>query len=180
MPNELRRASDRLESLMFFSLVMAFLFTAPIAGWWAGQQAYRTDLRAQRWESAHVFQVKAVLRGNPVPTVGDSTGATLTARATWRAPDSRPCEGAVPVTPNDAAGGEIMIWVDEHGALRRPPLRRQPRTRGVLIGGAVVLFAAAGTAGLHRIGRVVLDRRRYRAWEREWCEVGPRWSSDRR
>ncbi|MFC3743585.1 Rv1733c family protein [Paractinoplanes deccanensis] len=180
MPNELRRASDRLESLMVFTLVMTFLAGAPLLGWWAGQQAYRTDLRAQRWEREHTFEVQAVLRGDPVPSVGGRTGATLTARATWTAPDGSPREGAVPVTPDDAAGSRIRIWTDDRGTPRQPPPQRQPAAQGVMVGAAVVLCAAAATAGLHRIGRALIDRRRYRAWEREWLEVGPRWSRDRR
>ncbi|MEV4346375.1 hypothetical protein AB0J83_18050 [Actinoplanes sp. NPDC049596] len=180
MRNELRRTTDRVESLMVFSLVMAFLFTAPLLGWWAGQQAYRTDLAAQRWEQGHVFETQAVLRGNPVASVGGRTGATLTAQATWTGPDGKPREGAVPVTPNDMAGSSVMIWVDDRGVPRPAPPQRQPRSQGTMVGVAVVLCAAAATAGLHRIGRSVLDRRRYRAWEREWLEVGPRWSRDRR
>ncbi|MEU8816598.1 hypothetical protein [Actinoplanes sp. NPDC048796] len=180
MPNELRRATDRLEGLMLFTLVMTFLAGAPLLGWWAGQSAYRTDLRAQRWEQAHIFQVEAVLRGDPVPSVGGRTGATLTARATWTAPDNTPREGAVPVTPNDTAGGRVPLWVDDRGTPRQPPPRRQPASQGFMVGAAVVLCAAAATAGLHRIGRALLDRHRYRNWEREWLEVGPRWSRESR
>ncbi|MFF5078060.1 hypothetical protein ACFY36_13490 [Actinoplanes sp. NPDC000266] len=180
MPNELRRVTDRLEGLMLFTLVMTFLAGAPLLGWWAGQSAYRTDLRAQRWEQEHIFRAEAVLRGDPVPSVGGRTGATLTARATWTAPDGTPREGAVPVTPNDAAGGRVPIWVDDRGTPRQPPPQRQPASQGFMVGAAVVLCAAVATAGLHRIGRALLDRHRYRNWEREWLEVGPRWSRESR
>jgi hypothetical protein len=178
--NELRRGSDRLESVMVFTLVMAFLAGAPLLGWWAGQQTYRTDLRAQRWEQEHTFEVEALLRADPVSSAGGRTGSMLTAQATWTAPDGSPRQGAVPVTPQDAAGARIRMWIDDRGTPRPPPPQRQPVSQGVMVGIGVVLCAAAATAGLHRIGRTVLDRRRYLAWEREWLEVGPRWSRDRR
>ena len=69
MGNPLRRRSDRIESLLMFALVMAFLAAAPGLCWWAGRSSYLADVRAREWERTHVFEVTASLVG-PVPLTG--------------------------------------------------------------------------------------------------------------
>ncbi|WP_285559560.1 Rv1733c family protein [Actinoplanes regularis] len=165
--NVLRRTSDRVESLLVFLLVLTFLAGAPLLAWRAGDASYRSDLRAQRWEQEHLFPVDAVLVEN----------ATVeTAKATWNAPDGSARNGTIQVTAGGRAGSRVPIWVDRSGVQQAAPAGHNPGTQAVMVGVAVVLCLAAALAGIHRIARGVLDRRRDRAWTREWCEVGPRWS----
>ncbi len=167
--NLLRRTSDRVESLLVFLLVLTFLAGAPLLAWEAGQASYRSDLRAQQWEREHLFPVDAVLQEN----------ATVdTAKARWKAPDGTLQIGLVQATVGDLAGARVPIWVDRSGALQAPPSRHDPVAQAVTIGVALALCVAAAFAGLYRIARAVLDRRRDRAWTREWLDVGPRWSRD--
>jgi hypothetical protein len=177
--NALRRPVDRAESLLVFVLVFTFLAGGPALAWWAGHADYRAQLRAQQWEREHVSSVDAVLIPKPA-TAGTATVVPDTGWATWTAPDGTARSGVVPAGPGARTGDRVIIWVDENGTPRAAPARRQPATRAVLTGGAVLLCLAAGLGGLHRIGRGLLDRRRDRAWTREWLEVGPRWSRDRR
>lgn len=167
--NLLRRTSDRAESLLVFLLVITFLAGAPLLAWAAGEASYRSDLRAQAWEREHVFPVEAVLAENAVAEF---------AKARWKAPDGSAKEGLVQVTAGDLAGTRVPIWVDRGGALQATPANHDPVAQAVTIGIAVALCLAAALTGLHRIARAVLDRRRDRAWTREWLEVGPRWSRD--
>ncbi|MFI1996383.1 hypothetical protein [Actinoplanes sp. NPDC020271] len=167
--NLLRRTSDRVESLLVFLLVLTFLAGAPLLAWQAGQAGYRSDLQAQQWEREHLFPVDALLQ---------ETATSESAKARWRAPDGTLQTGLVPATAGDLAGTRVPVWVDRAGALQAPPGKHDPVAQSVAIGVAVVLCLAAGLAGLYRIARAGLDRRRDRAWTREWLEVGPRWSRD--
>jgi len=180
--NPLRRTSDRLESLLLFLVVFTFLAGAPLVAWWTGTSTYRSQVRAERWEQAHLFPVDAILvesAGGPA-TERYGTVAPDTARATWAAPDGSARSGLVPIAAGDdaRAGSRVAIWVDDAGGLRSPPLDRNPVTRGILTGMAVTFCVAAGLTGAYRFGRALLDRRRDRAWTRAWCDVGPRWTRD--
>ncbi|BCJ45770.1 hypothetical protein GCM10010168_58100 [Actinoplanes ianthinogenes] len=180
--NVLRRGTDRFESLMVFVLVFSFLAGAPLLAWWAGEASYRQDLRAQQWERQHTFQIDAVLMEDATPAAADGarTAAPQAAKATWTAPDGSVRSGVVQTTADARTGARVPIWVDDTGTLRMPPANRNPASQAVLVGAAVTLCLCAALVGLHRIGRGVLDRKRDRAWGREWMEVGPRWSRDSR
>jgi hypothetical protein len=176
--NVLRRPTDRAESLLVFVLVVAFLMGAPLLAWWAGMAGYRSDLRAQQWERAHVFRVDAVLTEDAatIGAVGPRTAAPRAAQATWTAPDGSAHSGLVQVGGAARAGTPVVVWVDDAGRLQVPPIRHNPASQGILVGIAVTMCLAAGVAGLHRLGRWLLNLQRERAWGREWLEVGPRWS----
>ncbi|WP_232050590.1 hypothetical protein [Actinoplanes sp. OR16] len=180
MGNPLRRRSDRIESLLIFTLVMVFLAGAPGLGWWAGRSSYESDLRAEEWEQNHVFAVAAQIVGEPAEARdAPATYTPRTAQARWTAPDGTPGSGLIPVEPETRLGDTIRIWVDDRGQLRGPPVDRDPMAQAVMAGFAVLLCLGAGLAGTWKIARSVLDRNRSRAWQRAWDEVGPQWSKDR-
>ncbi|WP_436533106.1 Rv1733c family protein [Actinoplanes sp. HUAS TT8] len=167
--NRLRRTSDRVESLLVFLLVLTFLAAAPLLAWEAGQASYRSDQRARQWERENLFPVEAVLA---------ETATADTVKAVWRAPDGSAENGLVQATIGDPAGKRVPIWVNRAGVLQSPPSNHSPGAQAVTIGIAVLLCLAAGFVGLLRLVRAVIDRRRDRAWTREWREVGPIWSRD--
>ncbi|WP_433829890.1 Rv1733c family protein [Actinoplanes sp. CA-015351] len=182
MGNPLRRRSDRIESLMVFTLVMVFLAGAPALGWWSGRSSYFSDVRAEEWERTHIFSVPAEIISEPAPlgASGPATAAPRAAQARWTGPDGGPHSGLVPVGAAARLGDTISVWVDDRGQLRGPPVDRDPVAQAVMAGVATILCLLAALAGLRRIGLVLLDRHRSRVWQREWLEVGPRWSRDRR
>jgi hypothetical protein len=182
MGNPLRRRSDRIESLMVFTLVMVFLAGAPALGWWTGRSSYHADVRAEEWEEAHVFAVTAEIVGEPaaVGAAGSASAAPRTVQARWTGPDGLPRTGFVPVDAASRRGDRITVWVDDRGQLRGPPADRDPVAQAVMAAVAVVLCLLAALAGLRWVGLTLLDAHRSRAWQREWLEVGPRWSRDRR
>ncbi|MFI1987748.1 hypothetical protein [Actinoplanes sp. NPDC020271] len=180
--NVLRRGEDRIESLLVFLLVLVFLAGAPLLAWWAGKAGYRSDERARDWERAHVFRVDAVLveDAGTFGGTGPRTVAPQAARATWTAPDGSVRNGIVQTETEARAGARIPVWVDDGGSLHLPPSRHSPASQGLLLAVAAVLCLLMVLFVVHRAGRGLLDRRRDRAWAREWAEVGPRWSRDPR
>ncbi|GAA2891829.1 hypothetical protein Acy02nite_14900 [Actinoplanes cyaneus] len=180
--NVLRRPEDRIESLLVFLLVLVFLAGAPLLAWRAGKAGYSSDMRARDWERAHVFRVDAVLveDSGTFGATGPRTVAPRAARATWTAPDGSARSGIVQTETEVRAGARIAIWVDDTGSPHMPPGRHSPASQGVLLAVAAVLCLLVALIGVHRAGRGLLDRRRDRAWTREWAQVGPRWSRDPR
>ncbi|AEV84898.1 hypothetical protein ACWT_3874 [Actinoplanes sp. SE50] len=174
--SDLRRISDRLESLLVFLLVLTFLGGAPLLARWAGGASYRSVQQAAEWERTHLSQVDAVLTENPSPGGDSATAAAANAR--WKAPDGTAHTGLVQPDSGLRAGDRIRIWIDDTGAQHLPPADRDPVGQAVLVGIATTLCLAAGLTGIHRIARGVLDRRRDRAWTRDWLRVGPVWSRD--
>ena len=149
MGNPLRRRSDRIESLLIFTLVMVFLAGAPGLGWWAGRSSYASDLRAEEWERAHVFAVAAQIMTAPTEArEAPATYTPRTAQARWTAPDGTPGSGVVPVEPETRLGDTIRIWVDDRGRLRGPPVDRDPAAQAAMAAVAVVLCLAAALSGL--------------------------------
>jgi hypothetical protein len=128
---------------------------------------YRSQARQVAWERAHRHQVWAVLMEKP---------AGPSARARWTGPDRVPRTGPIPAGPADTAGTWLQVWVDDRGALTGPPSRRRPVADAVQAAAGVVLALAAALLAVGMAARRLLDRRRMRAWQAEWMEVGPRWS----
>ena len=166
---------------MTLTLVLLFVLAGPLLGWWAARSSYLADRQAEQWERNHVHQVEAVLIAAP-ETLGMGESRTETpraARASWTAPDGTPRTGIVQVSTLARQGDKTSVWVDDRGALRGPPMERDPFAQALLVALAVMLCAAAALAGLRAIGRALLDRRRDQDWQSEWAEVGPQWSKDR-
>jgi hypothetical protein len=74
------------------------------------------------------------------------------------------------------AGSAVTVWLDRTGAVVAPP--RQPADSQALGAAVGMVMVMAGWPLLwvsFRLLRMPLDRRRARAWEREWAEIAPRW-----
>jgi len=173
--NPLCRGSDRFEAGMFLTLFVVTLLGAPILAWWSAGASYQADQRAIAWEKANVFRVEAEL----MP--GTDAGAEPTAgwsRAAWSAPDGTRRTGLVTTVPGQRPGDRVMIWVDREGDQRGAPGDRSPVARAALIAIVVVAAVAAAMNAVRRLGTALLERYRARGWQREWSEVGPRWSRD--
>jgi hypothetical protein len=86
----------------------------------------------------------------------------------------------VPAPAAAAAGGTVMVWVDEAGRPTGPPL--QPslvpgQAMLAAIFAALVFAIIVVCAGL--LAHVALDRRRLGAWGAQWRATGPRWTRQR-
>ena len=175
--NPLRRTIDRAEAVVAAGLAVAFLAGVPLAavaaGHYAGNHASRTAA-AQRmaWH-----QVPAKLL-TTVPASGYGDQATVPAR--WTAPDGRRRTGMVPAPVAAAAGGTVMIWVDDAGRLTGPPLRPSVVPGQAMLAAifaALVIAIIVVCAGL--LAHIALDRRRLGAWGAQWRATGPQWTRQR-
>jgi hypothetical protein len=175
--NPLRRTIDRAEAVVVAGLAVAFLAGVPLAAVAAGHYAYDHASRTAAVQRAAWRQVPARLL-TTVPTSGYGDQATVPGR--WTAPDGRRRTGMVPAPADAAAGGTVMVWVDEAGRLTGPPL--QPslvpgQAMLAAIFAALVFAIIVVCAGL--LAHTALDRRRLAAWDAQWRATGPQWTRQR-
>lgn len=175
--NPLRRASDRAETLVLILLAVAFVVGAPLAALATGGLARAAALKAQHAQQAVVRQVTAVvLAVTAPPPVGERLAWQAEAR--WRAPDGRVVTHEVRLPYRPAVGGSLRVWTDRAGDLATAPLLDSQvagqATTGEALGvaGTAVVLALAGG-----LSRWTLNRRRLAAWEADWQETGPRWTT---
>lgn len=174
--NPLWRGSDRFEMVMLVSLFSLVLLGSPVLAWWAAGASYESDQRAIAWERDNLREVTARLDG----AESDLRSTPYSAQASWTAPNGVKRTGLITVEPGKGPGDEVKIWVSNRGDLRTKPGDRNPVGKAALIAVVAVAAVAAAANGLRRIGMALLDRYRARAWQREWSEIGPRWSRDHR
>jgi hypothetical protein len=180
--NQLRRGSDRAETVVAGALIAGFLAAVPFAAHAAGSWAYSASRREAQTQRATLRQVPATLMQAPAPSASSPGSGTvpLCVAARWRAPDGQERTGELVVPAGAAAGSTVPVWVDQAGRLAGPPLSRvQLVTRAQL---ARELAAGALAIALVMpawLSRRMLDRRRIAAWDADWLATGPRWTPRR-
>jgi hypothetical protein len=175
--NPLRRASDRIETLVLALLVVAFLAGAPFAAKAAGAAEYAIAHRIQLEQEAATRLVTAVLLQATPAAQGENWGYQEVAQARWTAPDGKVVQGPVLAEPGAPAGTKAGIWVTLNGQVANPPLQDSQVTGAAVLceiagaGALAVLLAVAGMLGRH-----TLDKRRMAAWDADWRSTGPHWT----
>ncbi|MBW6433616.1 hypothetical protein KZ829_07645 [Actinoplanes hulinensis] len=182
--NPLWRASDRVEAGMLLGLFVLFLLGGPVLAWWAAGGAYESAAAEAMRDRRNAFQVSAELVTVPPSLSGDAAGTAVptpgTARARWTAPDGGRHAGEIGVAPTQRVGDKVTIWVTRSGQQREAPSDHNPVAKAGLVAVVMIVLAAAALNGMRKIGQILLNRHRARAWQQEWLEVGPRWSRDLR
>lgn len=174
--NRLRRGVDRAEALMLFAVMVAGLLLVPAAA------ALGTSISNSAEHSA--AQRRAELRSVAAHTLQDTAVAVPAApgqlasrvRVGWTDEIGVPREGWADVVIGTKAGSAVTIWLDRSGAVVAAP--RQPADSVALGAAAGMITVMLGWPLLwlaFRLLRIPLNRRRDRAWEREWAETAPRW-----
>ena len=177
--NPLRRRIDRVEAAVVAGLIAAFLISAPVLGAAAGHWSTSAAMREQRAEMAWRL-VPATVQGNSQRQIPSGPTGTVWMMARWTAPDGQARRGWISVTPGDAAGGSVRVWVTPSGSLTWPPLRHSQvqahialaEWLAVLMLGLLLCLAAGA-------GRVLFARRRLADWNRAWRVAEPRWTRQR-
>lgn len=174
--NQLRRGVDRAEALLLFAVLMAGLLLVPVAA------ALGTSISSSAEQSAALR--RAELRSVAAHTLEDTAVAVPAApgqlasrvRVGWTDELGFPHEGWANVVIGTKAGSPVTVWLDQSGAV--VPAPRQPadsQALGAAVGMVTVMLGWPLLWLGFRLLRLPLDRRRARAWEREWAEVAPRW-----
>ena len=177
-----RRAADRLEDLVAWTLTTLALLTA-VAAVTLAVRLYGAGMHRVDVETRERTEVQAVLleqaryaidvnehgravRRLPVPvpaqyTVSDGTERRAEALVL----------GPLP------AGTTVLIWVDRFGTVTSAPARSVDAVRGAAVGGAGVLAVGAVVLGGIWMGaRAGILRLNAARWAREWEQVEPQWN----
>ncbi|GAA2258659.1 hypothetical protein GCM10010145_34310 [Streptomyces ruber] len=97
----------------------------------------------------------------------------------WTDADGTRHTGRARVDAGTKARERVVVWTDRQDRSKPRPL--EPKTpaqagfQAATMGATASLGVAGTAAGGYRTARVVLDRRRRRAWEAERQEVGSQW-----
>jgi hypothetical protein len=181
--NPLARGTDRLESATLVGVVLASLMLAPVTLVFGSiVHADMTATAGQQAATRH-HTVAVLLADTPAAVGGHGTAAGAGGSkvlAEWRLPDGTTRTGRVVMGDGLSAGARVGIWLDDNGNVVDRPVSEAD----AMAGGAMVALAGWVTAvGLLVLAQVALhltlNRRRYRAWDRQWARVEPGWNADR-
>jgi hypothetical protein len=164
--NPLVRASDRLELLIVTLAISVVVLAAACAGalgtavYDARSRVYSAQAKARHAVVAEATHDSAVVLG-----VGDNMTTRVNVR--WQV-DGAGHTGSLALDHAAKTGDPLMIWVDRSGNRVDPPT---PTSQAGVDAVVVAYFSwqvvALVAAGLIRIARSRLDRRRYFGWERD-------------
>lgn len=163
--NPLVRASDRLEALVLFAVLVVALFAAPVAAQ-AGTQVYDDGMRTAGEQALHRHSVQAVAVDGSTSLLADFDGAAFT-RVQWREGTQSRTEQII--TPTTVKAGEpLKVWLDDTGKVVAAPLTTDDARLSAL-GAALTVWVAivVCSALIAFVIRRRIDRSRDRAWERE-------------
>lgn len=176
--NPLRRATDRVETVLLAALVLGFLVGVPFAALATRAWVHGMAERAQLSQESSRFQVQAVVLAAAPPSSDNSGNLTYQAQARWRAPDGREVTAEVPVTQGTTAGETCQVWTDRDGDLTSAPLTDSQVADQTVLGEVLGAVGAAGVLVLAReLGLWALNKRRMTDWDADWHATGPRWTT---
>jgi hypothetical protein len=177
--NPLRRASDRVETVILAGLATAFLAGAPFAVLAGGSLAHEDARHLQQTQLATRSHVTATTL-EAMPPDGQPRGGLFTipaVEAGWNAPDGRTVYGEIPVFSGTPAGARVAVWTTTGGKLADPPLTDSQVASLTAFGQASSgVIVAALLALTWALARRELDRRRYAAWDDDWQSTDSRGS----
>ncbi|MEU6809967.1 hypothetical protein ABZ920_13395 [Streptomyces sp. NPDC046831] len=173
--NPLRRREDLVEGWVLLSAWLVVAVGGPFTGVVTAQAT--VDSLAQQRADRH--PATATVAGDAVRPDTGRVGAgsdRVFATVRWTAPDGSRHSDQTLVDAGARAGDRITVWTDGGNRVSPPPLTPvQALTQAAVTGASASLAVTGAAAGGFYAVRVVLDRRRARAWDAEWEEVGPQW-----
>ena len=174
--NPLRRASDRVETVVLILLAVLFLVGAPLSALAAGAGMHSIAQRAETAQHASKYQVTAHI----VKATGAGSGGNLTTEvlAQWTAPNGKRVSNEMAVAIGYAPGDTLTVFTTRDGQLTTAPLAESQvasLTDLARVAGAASLTMAVILAGL--LARWWINRRRMAAWDADWRATGPRWTT---
>jgi len=176
--NPLRRATDRLETVVLALLVAAFLIGAPFAALAAGAWVHGMARQAQLAQEAARHQVTAVVLTVAPSAAGTGGELVMQAQARWPAPDGREVTHEVPVPADTVAGAKLQVWTDRAGDFTGAPLSDSQVAEQTTLARVTGVVAAAGVLTLAgALSLWAINKRRMADWDADWQATGPRWTT---
>jgi hypothetical protein len=180
--NPVSRGVDRVEGYSLRCVVLLGIVLVPIM-LVVGSVTYADVVAQSEQQTRTRYQVVAtLLEDAPRGVVGATAeGGTDASRvpARWRPPSGAPRTGRVHADDGLVAGARVRIWVDPDGEPVSPPITSADAVIAGVVIAATGWFTAAVVLWLTHVGiKRLLDRRRMRAWGREWARVEPGWRAD--
>lgn len=176
--NPLRRASDRVETLVLLLLMTVFLVAAPLAARATGAWAQAAAQRAELAQQASRVQVTAVVVSAPTAPVVAQGAFVSTANARWTAPDGTVVTAMETVPVRTSVGARVPVWTTRDGQPSSEPLSASQ------VAALTVLAEVTGVAAVAMVltlagaaARWSLNRRRLAGWDADWQSTGPRWTT---
>jgi hypothetical protein len=181
-PNPLARRWDRIEAALLSAVVTGAVLAVPVAAF-LGTSSYADQVATAAREHLTRHRATATMLADAAPPMAISEGGgvitdTSTVPARWTLPGGIVRTGTVNAPCGSRAGATVPIWLTSTGDQSPPPLTHADAvTAGVLTGAFTWLAATSLLAGLHRGGRVILDRRRTTQWDRDWEKAATQWAA---
>ncbi|GAA5117700.1 hypothetical protein [Haloechinothrix salitolerans] len=166
----LARSWDRWERLLVVCCVVIALAAIPVvAVGSSAEYAERVDRVAEQRQSR--VATVAVLQENAPAPGGIRRGphGLVQLRASWETPAGEIRQGRVPARHGAQKGTEITIWIDSQGKVTYPPLTHTDIVVIAVVSAALRwLGLVVALSVVVCLVRMLLDRARYAAWDREW------------
>lgn len=171
------RKSDRVEAATLLSVAVLSVLAIPLAVVVA-MSFFSSSMVTVRHQSSERHQVVATVvstsGGQSLKTMAGESAATVV----WRDAHGRRGQDVIPVVGVPEVGSRLTVWIASDGHRVPAPLTR---SQAQVQADAVGIAVATGVLGvayllLFTVQRVLL-RRRVRAWDAEWIEVGSEHSS---
>jgi len=173
----LRRRTDRLESVLLLGTILLGLLAVPAAAAVGTTVDHKSEQAAAR-HRAEVRQVQARTLEDAANVYTAVPGQVESrVRVGWLDEAGFPQEGRTYVSVGTKIDTEVTIWLDRSGAVARPPRQAgENAALGIAAGMGVAVASWLILTGAFWLGRLPLDRRRAKDWEREWEQVAERWN----
>lgn len=143
----------------------------------SGRAAYEQELARAHTDAQTGYHATAEVLSTTLSAADPQSGATQrVVNVSWHDENGNPARQRLVVPDGRQVDDTMKLWVDGngHAALTRPPQSRTVAT-GFGAGFLVIftsMFLLAASYGLVVAG---LNRRRMKAWHREWSAVEPDW-----
>ncbi|MEV0355486.1 hypothetical protein AB0H71_05410 [Nocardia sp. NPDC050697] len=164
--NPMRRPEDRVQTVLAALLLLAFLASLPLTALLVAVPVYRAEVAAVAAEQARLRPVTAtVLTAEHAPLYAPVSSATVR----FTGLDGGERTAVHRATGLLQPGASVTVWLNAAGEPVEPPPPAKPLGRAVLLTAGVLLTALTLCASGYLAARLALDRRRSRAWDREWA-----------
>lgn len=174
------RTSDVVEAWLRVLTVLVLTVAVPVAGVVTGFVLYGTMRTVAAHEAGQRHQTAAVVEPQPRSAAVNPpspSGGRVPARLAWTGADGSRHTQEIPPVGRGRLGSTAPVWTDAGGWLVSAPITDdQVRGRAVAGGAAGAAVTAGGYLATVYLVLRRMDRKRLDDWQREWAEIGPRWS----